>query len=189
MYYVWGGRASCNIQQAREAVGEASTACSQRRPHLRVCVHELKPSFVTAGWWIHTVPNTTGRTLTQLLSLSHTQCYTQTNTCLSTVGLCHTQKLFFYLHHKTNANTHARTHTLWLDRCFSLGHTIWTFTSSVQHTHKHTCTQTAALCTGLPWNRMVILHYGSTVIWGEWALQTNGNPHTNTHRRGYCKCV
>lgn len=43
-----------------------------------------------------------------------------------------------------------------------------------------------------PWNCMVILHYGSTVIWGMRGGSGHFKrtaTHTNTDRPGYCKCV
>lgn len=166
MHYVWGGRDSCNIQQAREDVGEASTACSQRRLHLWVCVSSNWALSQLAGGSTHLE---TGRTLTQLpFFKSVIRIVTLTNTRLDTVGLHHTQKLFFYLRHKTHANTHKNTCTNTHFGCFfSLASHLNFHLKCPAHTQTHTHTQLLTLCTGLPWNRMVILHYGSTVIWGE----------------------
>ncbi len=100
-------------------------------------VWELKLSFVTAGWWIHTFRNTTGRTLTQLpFFKSVIRIVTLANTRLDTVGLHHTQKLFFYLRHKTHANTHKNTHTH--------AHT-YTYTYIQTHTHIHAHTHGGTL--------------------------------------------
>lgn len=169
MQYAWGGWASCNIQHAGEAVGAASTACSQRRPHLRVRTCELKLSFVTAGWWIHTFRNTTGMRLTQL------------QTRLSSEGLHYTKKLFFYLFHKTRANAQEHTQTtctLWPGRQSLLGHRIWTFTSSVEHTHTRAHTRSLSLY----WSALEL--HGNTSLWQHCNLggMSTSNERQPTHK-------
>lgn len=98
--------ASCNIQQTGEKVGEAVTA--QR---LCVCVCERRLSFVTAGWWIHTFRNTTGRKLTQLQA-GLIRTVTQTNTGPGTARLHPILELFTTQKEKhTHPHTQVRTHS------------------------------------------------------------------------------
>lgn len=128
IYYVWGGQAPCNIQQAGEAVGEANTAWSQRCPHLRVCVR-----FVTAGWWIRTFRKHNWEATHATASLYAIRIVTHTNTTLGTAGLHHTWRLGLHIGRK-----HTREHTHSCILCRFLSSVYPTFTSSVRNTHKHT---------------------------------------------------
>lgn len=165
MHYERGIRGSCNIQRAGEAVGEANTACSQRCSHLRAQTELC----------MHTFRRTTGRKLTQL-SFFKSYALLHTQTQIPTVGIQCTKMLFFF-YKKNRNNSNFVQMRFGLDMTFEL----W---PAVSRTYI-----ALPLCAGLLRNRMVILHYGSTVIWREWALQTKSKPHINTHRRGYCKCV
>lgn len=147
--------ASCNIQQTGEKVGEAVTA--QR---LCVCVCERRLSFVTAGWWIHTFRNTTGRKLTQLQA-GLIRTVTQTNTGPGTARLHPILELFTTQKEKhTHPHTHRYAHTQDLLDAWSLYLTFHLQCPALTRPH----TLPHSLYWPAPWNCMVILHYGSTVI-------------------------
>lgn len=147
MYYVWGGRGPCNIQEAREAVGEASTAWSQRRPHLWMCVC-VCVSFVKAGWWIHTFRNTTGRPLTQPpFFKSYALLHTHKRSARHSGAASHTQRLLLCLHQKTHATPPFGSADV-----FCLG-IPFKLSPQVSRARTHTQTQTGkqllTLCTAL----------------------------------------
>lgn len=184
MHYVWGGQAPCNIQQAGEAVGEANTAWSQRCPHLRVCVRVCVSEFVcvrfvTAGWWIRTFRKHNWEAAHATASLYAIRIVTHTNTKLGTVGLHHTWRLGLHFGRKhTREHTHARAYCVDSCRlCIPLSPQV---SETHTNTRRHT-TDGSLYCPGITWQYFI---YGSTVIWRERALQTNGNPHTNTHGPG-----
>lgn len=171
---------SANVLCMR-TVGRHATFRRPGRPQVRPAQPGAKDAL-TSEWvcvWIHTFRTQLGDHSRTRLSISHTHKHSPRQ---QRGRIAHKQRPL--LAPENTCNPSIGSSDVFLGITFKLSPQV-----SRAHTHADTNRQTTArslYCLTITWQYFI---YGSTVIWRERALQKDGNPHTNTHRVGYCKCV